>query len=103
MLKQFTINECTVKDSFVFCKEILDQDSNLFMASFDIQSLFTSIPLDKTISVCVGLIFYKKKKVKDMLRQNLKQLPTSSIKSSCFLFYYVYYKQIDEHKWYEHK
>ena len=35
MLKQFTINEYTVKDSFSFSKEILDQDPNLFMASFD--------------------------------------------------------------------
>ena len=36
ILKQFTINEYTVKDSFPFCKEILYQDPNLFMASFDI-------------------------------------------------------------------
>ena len=41
VLEKFTINEYTVKDPFSFCKEILDQDPNLLLASFDIQSLFT--------------------------------------------------------------
>lgn len=61
-LKQFTINEFTVKDSFSFCEEILDQNPNLFMASFDIQSLFTNIPLDETIDIQVDLVFRKKKR-----------------------------------------
>ena len=39
ILKQFTINIYSVIDSFSFSKEILDQDPNLFMASFDFQSL----------------------------------------------------------------
>ena len=72
ILKQFTINKYKVKDSFSFCKEILDQDPNLFMASFDIQSLFTIIPLDETINICVDLVFHKKKKVKGMLKRHFK-------------------------------
>ena len=32
LLKQYTINEYTVKDSFSFCKEIVNQDPQLFMA-----------------------------------------------------------------------
>ena len=95
ILKQFTINEYTVKDSFSFCKEIIDQDPNLFMASFDIQSLFTNIPLDETINICVDLVFHKKKKVKGMLKRHFKQLLTLSVKSSCFLFNYGYYKRVD--------
>ena len=43
--------------SFPFCKEILDQDPNLFMVSFDIQSLFTNIPLDETIDIGVDMVF----------------------------------------------
>ena len=89
ILKQFTINEYTVKDSFSFYKDILDQDSNLLMVSFNIQSLFTNIPL------VFGLVFRKKKKVKGMLKQHFKQLLTLSVKSSCFLFNDVYYKQVD--------
>ena len=65
------------------------------MASFDIQSLFTNIPLDETINICVDLVFHKKKKVKGMLKRHFKQLLTLSVKSSCFLFNDVYYKQVD--------
>ena len=65
------------------------------MASFDIQSLFTNIPLDETINICADLVFHKKKKVKGMLKRHFKQLFTLSVKSSCFLLNDVYYKQVD--------
>ena len=45
-LKEHTIKEYTVRDSFSFCNEIQKQNSSLYMAFFDIQSLFTKIPLD---------------------------------------------------------
>ena len=121
ILKQFTINEYTVKESFSFCKEILGRNPNLFMVSLDIQSLFTNIPLEETIDICVDLVFHKKKKVKGILERHFKQLLTFSVKSSCFRFNDVYYKQVDgvvmgsplgptltncflvyyEHKWFE--
>ena len=65
------------------------------MASFDIQSLFTNIPLDETIDICVDMVYNKRKKVKGMLKRHFKQLLTLSVKSSFFLFNGVYYKQID--------
>ena len=43
ILKEFTVDEYTVSDSFSFCKEIKDRDSSLFMASFDSHSLLTSL------------------------------------------------------------
>ena len=73
----------------------IDQNPNLFMSSFDIQSLFTNIPLDETINICDDLVFHKTKKVKGMLKRHFKQLLTLSVKSSCFLFNDVYYKQVD--------
>ena len=57
ILKDCTANEYSVKDSFSFYKEMHQQDPNLHMASFDMQSLFTNIPLDKTINICVDLVF----------------------------------------------
>ena len=48
ILKDLTSNEYSVKDSFDFAKEILQQNSDCFMASLDITSLFTNIPLDET-------------------------------------------------------
>ena len=32
------------------------------MASFNIQSLFTNIPLDETIDICVDMVYNKRKK-----------------------------------------
>ena len=65
------------------------------MTSFDSQSLFTNIPLYETIHICVYKIFEKRKKIKDMLACHFKQPLILSVKSSCFLFNGVYYKQID--------
>ena len=95
LLKQYTINEYAVKDSFSFCKEIVNQNAQLSMASFDIESLFTNIPLDETVDICVDIVYNKRKKVKGMLKRYFKQLLTLSVKSSFFLFNGVYYKQVD--------
>ena len=48
ILKEFTINDYRVKDSFSFSNEIRNKSTGLYMASFDIQSLFTNIPLVET-------------------------------------------------------
>lgn len=44
-----------VQNSDHFAKEILDVDLGLtfYMASFDVKSLFTNIPLNITIKLCV--------------------------------------------------
>ena len=54
ILEPLTHNEFTVKDSFSFAKEITKYDSSLFMASLDVESLFTNIPLKETINNCVN-------------------------------------------------
>ena len=51
-LEPLTQNEFMVKDSFSFAKEIRNYDSSLFMASLDVESLFTNIPLKETINRC---------------------------------------------------
>ena len=43
-------NEFTAIDSFHFAEEIRQQDSNLHMASLDVDSLFTNIPLSNRSS-----------------------------------------------------
>ena len=44
LFKVYTNNECNIKDLFSFSTEVSDeQDSDLYKASFDIQSLVTTI------------------------------------------------------------
>ena len=96
ILKEFTINKYTVKDSLSFSNEIRNKSTSLYMVSFDIQSLFTNIPLDKAIDICFELLFNKKRKVKGMLKKHVKELLTHAVKSSTtFMFNNVYYKQVD--------
>ena len=48
---------CT-KDSFTFCEEIKKvRATNKFLISYDVCSLFTSIPLKETIDIAVDLLF----------------------------------------------
>ena len=47
----FLPNKYTVIDSFCFAKEICQKDPNLYMASLDVDSLFTNIPLDEIIDI----------------------------------------------------
>ena len=57
ILNPLTKNEYTVKDSFQFAEEICEQDATLSMGSLDVDSLFTNIPLDETIDICVNQLF----------------------------------------------
>ena len=95
VLKDFTLSEYTLSDSFSFSDEIQEKDNNLYMESFDIESLFTNIPLDETINICVNNVFGNNKRVKGHLKKDFKQLLTLSVKSSCFVFNNVYYQQVD--------
>ena len=52
-----TQNEYTVTDSFNFAEEICKQDPNLYMASLDVDSLFTSISLDGTTDICINSLY----------------------------------------------
>ena len=57
-LTPLTKNTYTVHDSFKFAKEICEIDSKgLVMASFDVVSLFTNIPLQETIDIILFELF----------------------------------------------
>ena len=54
-----TTAHCT-KDSFSFSEEIKKvRASKKFLFSYDVRSLFTNIPLTKTIDIAVYLLFEK--------------------------------------------
>ena len=95
ILIEKTSNKYTVRDSFSFCNEIRKQDRSFYMASFDIQSLFINVSLRETIDICLTRISQHKKKIKGMFKGHIKQLLTLTVKSSCFVFNNVYYKQVD--------
>ena len=95
LLEPITTNMYTVKNSFEFSKEIVDQDAGLFMASLDVESLFTNIPLEETISVCCDSLFSNNAKVNNINRNNFGKLLRAALQNKYFNFEGKIYKQLD--------
>ena len=95
LLTPLTLNGCTTKDSFSFVAELSNSDSNLVMASFNVESLFTNIPLQETIDLCVDLLFNDKPNIDGFTKTDFHELLTVTLSESLILFNNEYYKQID--------
>ena len=87
-LVPLTRNEFTVKDSFSFSDEITKFDSagQLIMASFDIKSLFTNIPLDETIDICANSMYANNKTFFSLPIDKFKKNIYLAVKDVLFIF-----------------
>ena len=95
IMEPLTKDQYTVKDSFEFCNDIRIQNQTKFMASFDIDSLFTNIPLDETITICCNKLFESQNLVEGLSKSQFRSLLELATKESFILFNGKYYKQID--------
>ena len=64
--------EYTVHDSFSFASEVSKFNSKNLMASLDVDSLFTNIPLEETIDNIINDLFLTTDKVHNFEREELK-------------------------------
>ena len=94
-LSSIRFNEFTVADSFAFSEEIVHQDSKLFMGTFDVDSLFTNIPLTDTIKVCTNLLCNNVDVIKGMNKSEFDNLLSLTTHDSYFTFNNILYKQKD--------
>ena len=65
------------------------------MASLDIESLFTNIPLEETISVCCDSLFSNDAKVNNINRTDFEKLSRAALQDNFFNFEGKSFKQID--------
>ena len=65
------------------------------LTSFDIESLFTNIPLDETINICVDKPFENKTKIINVTKESFRSLLELATLDSFFSFNGKYYKQRD--------
>ena len=93
MLEALTTNEYTIKDSFTFAEELQSFDSKLVMASFNIESLFTSIPLQERIDLSVKNLFKDRTHVDNLSKDSFHELLTRIMSESLILFDQEFYKQ----------
>ena len=95
LMAPVTTNEFTINNTFHFAREIIEQDSLLFMASLNVDALFTSIPLDETINIAIDELFKQKDKIKNLEKGDFRKLLELATKESCLIFDGKYYRQID--------
>ena len=89
-----TINYCT-QDSFIFVNEIQDIPlSGNFMVSFDVESLFTNIPLNECIDLAVRCMKESNTDIKSSATE-LKTLLRFATAQTHFLFKGSFYVQVD--------
>ena len=84
-LSSITFNEFTVKDSFAFGKDIVHHCT----------SLFTKIPLEKTINICTNLLDNNEDVTESINKFKFKNLLSLATQESYFIFHDILYKQKD--------
>ena len=94
-LKCLTINEYTITDSFEFCKDIQNQDASLFMASLDVDSLFTNVPLNETLDICLNKLKNNNVKIENLTYAQIREMLDIATKTSTILFNNKFYSQTD--------
>ena len=70
-------------------------DSSLYMASLDVEFLFTIIPLNETIINCVSDLPNKDLYNGKLSKRDLFKLLETATSESSFIFDYLLYKQVD--------
>ena len=97
ILAPLTTNEYTIKNSSSFVSELnqLNCPAPMFMASFDIVSLFTNIPLTETIDICISELFKDQNRIFNLSMKHLKSLLELAVKESVFFFNECLFKQVD--------
>ena len=97
-------SEHTVKDTFQFCERIEEFNAeycgknveSLFMCSFDIKSLFTNVPLEETINICLQTLYHDENVTRPIVPEELfKKLMMKATTEVEFSYDDVMYKQID--------
>ena len=88
-----TANEYTLVDSFHFAEEISQQDPNLHIAGLDVDSLFTNIPLDETIDICIDNLYNCNENRPNIAKHDFRNLLNIDTKESFFTFKPVFYRR----------
>ena len=87
-------NEYTIKNSTHFKSEIenVPNSEGLVMASFDIKDLYTNIPLQETIDICIHQL---QSELFNLPQQFFRQMLEISVFNTVFAFKDNFYRQID--------
>ena len=95
-LSPFTSNVYSIKNTFDFAREIQNLDSkSTHLASFDVSSLFTNIPLRETIDIAIDYAYKNNQTIEGLSKLQFKKLLTIATSETNFIFNEQVYDQID--------
>ena len=95
LIEPITKNNFTAKNSFEFSKEICKQNSEYFMASLDVESLFTDISLKETIETCCDSLYKNQELLSNNNKNKFEKLLRAALCNNDFLFDGIVYQQVD--------
>ena len=86
LISNFCINQFTVLNSYQFVNLIksFNNRQNYTMCSFDIKSLFTNIPVDETIDICLSKCFSNSTLFNNFTKDNFRKLLNITLKNTFF-------------------
>ena len=98
LLQPLTHNDYNLKDSFDAVKRIRSIPPELFdngyqFVSFDVQSLFTNVPVKKTINIILDRVYNKKLINTNLKKRTMKKLLLDSCTKTAFSFDNILYEQ----------
>ena len=97
LLRPISVSQYSINDAFSFLQELFEQkfNNNVVMASFDVTSLFTNIPLDETIKIIADQLFSNSNNFEGFSRDEFVKLLNLAVKNCHFIFNGKFYDQID--------
>ncbi|XP_066969141.1 uncharacterized protein [Macrobrachium rosenbergii] len=96
LLDQCFENKYKLSNSLESKQSIVSQDSDLVMASFDVESLFTNVPVEETISFMLEDIFRNDDDVfQGFSKADFKKLLELAVRDTAFIFNDEVYVQVD--------
>ena len=92
-----SVNAYTCSDTFSFLNDTKSKKfgQNCYLVSFDVVSLFTNVPVDETIDICIDLLYDSDRVPPKMKREDFRELLTLAVKDNCFVFQGRLYVQKD--------
>ena len=96
VLSSLSVNEFSVRDIFAFTEEISRfSNKNYTMASFDVKSLFTNVPVAETSEIILKKLFPNDDTIHEGLNKNLFAKILKNCVENVFLFGGKIYEQIE--------
>lgn len=96
ILDSLTRNIYSIRDSFQFADFLSTLSlEDCYMASFDVESLFTNLPVRETCDIICNQLFLDRNTMLDLTKVDFSKLLNLAVSDSVFLFDDILYQQIE--------